>query len=70
MTDTTAEREQLHDFSTFSEPIVRALGELGWSSPMPVQAQVVPVMRRGRDCIVQAAATESDPRASSSTARQ
>ncbi|HTO09634.1 MAG TPA: DEAD/DEAH box helicase [Myxococcota bacterium] len=46
--------EQLLGFETFSEPIRRAVAEMGWSAPMPVQRRVTPVMRRGRDLIAQA----------------
>ena len=41
-------------FSTLPEPLQRGVASLGWSSPMPVQAQVVPLMREGRDLIVKA----------------
>ena len=46
--------EELLGFETFSEPIRRAVAEMGWSAPMPVQRRVTPVMRRGRDLIAQA----------------
>ncbi|HKC52242.1 MAG TPA: DEAD/DEAH box helicase [Myxococcota bacterium] len=46
--------EELTGFDSFSEPIRRAVTEMGWSAPMPVQRRVTPVMRRGRDLITQA----------------
>jgi len=46
--------EELTGFDSFSEPIRRAVAEMGWSAPMPVQRRVTPVMRRGRDLITQA----------------
>ncbi|HTO69628.1 MAG TPA: DEAD/DEAH box helicase [Myxococcota bacterium] len=57
MTSTGAEPprpEELEGFDSFSEPIRRAVGEMGWSQPMPVQRRVTPIMRRGRDLIAQA----------------
>jgi len=57
MTDTgadTALPEELTSFETFSPEIQRAVTEMGWSGPMPVQRRVTPVMRRGRDLIAQA----------------
>jgi ATP-dependent RNA helicase DeaD len=41
-------------FSSVPEPIQRAIGELGWSTPTPVQARVIPLMIEGHDVIVQA----------------
>ncbi len=41
-------------FETLPEDVRRAIAELGWKEPMPVQAQTIPVMREGRDLIVQA----------------
>ncbi len=41
-------------FESFSEPIRRGIRELGWRDPMPVQERVIPLMRQGRDLIVQA----------------
>ena len=46
--------EELDGFDSFSEPIRRAVQEMGWSAPMPVQRRVTPIMRRGRDLIAQA----------------
>jgi ATP-dependent RNA helicase DeaD len=47
--------EDLHElFAALSEPIQQGIRELGWSSPTPVQEKVLPVMRTGRDLIVQA----------------
>ncbi len=46
--------EPLTNFDTFSEAIGKGIAELGWSKPMPVQQQVIPVMREGRDVLVQA----------------
>ena len=41
-------------FETFSDEIQRGIRDLGWSEPMPVQERVIPLMRQGRDLIVQA----------------
>jgi ATP-dependent RNA helicase DeaD len=41
-------------FADAPEEIQRGIRELGWSSPTAVQEKVVPVMRTGRDLIVQA----------------
>ncbi len=41
-------------FDELSEEIRRGVHDLGWSEPQPVQAKVVPLMRAGRDLIVQA----------------
>jgi ATP-dependent RNA helicase DeaD len=41
-------------FSELPEDIRAGIRELGWGSPMPVQAAVIPVMRANRDLIVQA----------------
>ena len=46
--------EELASFDSFSEGIRAGIEELGWSEPMPVQRRVIPVMRNGRDLIVQA----------------
>ncbi len=46
--------EELESFDSFSEGIREGIEELGWSEPMPVQRRVIPVMRSGRDLIVQA----------------
>ena len=46
--------EELESFDSFSEGIRSGIEELGWSVPMPVQRRVIPVMRSGRDLIVQA----------------
>jgi ATP-dependent RNA helicase DeaD len=61
MTDTGADAaqpetraEELDGFDSFSPEIQRAVKEMGWASPMPVQRRVTPVMRRGRDLIAQA----------------
>ncbi len=54
MTEDQEQREELKDFSSLPEGIVRALKEMGWSAPMPVQARVIPVIRSGVDSIVQA----------------
>jgi ATP-dependent RNA helicase DeaD len=37
-----------------SEPIVRAISELGFESPTPIQARAIPVLVQGRDLIGQA----------------
>ena len=45
---------ELSDFTSFSEEIQSAIAELGWKEPVPVQQRVIPLMREGRDLIVQA----------------
>jgi ATP-dependent RNA helicase DeaD len=61
MTETSADMappenrpEELDGFDSFHPDIQRAVREMGWSAPMPVQRRVTPVMRRGRDLIAQA----------------
>jgi ATP-dependent RNA helicase DeaD len=46
--------EEIATFDSFSEEIRQGIAALGWSEPMPVQRRVIPVMRAGRDLIVQA----------------
>jgi ATP-dependent RNA helicase DeaD len=46
--------EELDGFDSFHPDIQRAVREMGWAAPMPVQRRVTPVMRRGRDLIAQA----------------
>ena len=41
-------------FSELPEEIQQGIRDLGWTEPMPVQARVLPIMRKGRDLIVQA----------------
>jgi ATP-dependent RNA helicase DeaD len=41
-------------FTDLPEPLQAGIRALGWKEPMPVQARVVPLMREGRDLIVQA----------------
>ena len=41
-------------FSSLSEPVQEGIRALGWSTPMPVQAKVVPIMFEGTDLIVKA----------------
>jgi len=41
-------------FDELPEPLQRAVSDLGWTRPMPVQQKVVPIMRSGRDLIVKA----------------
>ncbi len=41
-------------FEDLPEPVQAGVRDLGWSEPTPVQARVLPVMREGRDLIVQA----------------
>ncbi|MCP4003099.1 MAG: DEAD/DEAH box helicase [bacterium] len=48
------EVDELESFDSFSPEIKRGIDELGWVDPMPVQRRATPVMRRGRDIIVQA----------------
>ncbi len=46
--------EELESFDSFGDDVQEALDELGWKEPMPVQRVVIPLMREGRDLIVQA----------------
>jgi ATP-dependent RNA helicase DeaD len=46
--------EELTSFESFAEPIRKGVAELGWTRPMPVQSRAIPLMRAGRDMIVQA----------------
>jgi ATP-dependent RNA helicase DeaD len=46
--------ESLQSFDDLPEDILAGLRDLGWTAPMPVQARVIPVMREGKDLIVQA----------------
>jgi len=41
-------------FADLSDPIKKGIAELGWREPSAVQEKVIPVMREGRDLIVQA----------------
>jgi ATP-dependent RNA helicase DeaD len=41
-------------FSELPKDIQASLVELGWSTPMPVQAKAIPLMRNGGDLIIQA----------------
>jgi ATP-dependent RNA helicase DeaD len=41
-------------FLEVPEEVQRGIRDLGWSTPMPVQAKVIPLMREGTDLIVQA----------------
>ena len=41
-------------FADLPETLKESVRGLGWSEPMPVQAKVIPLMREGRDLIVQA----------------
>ena len=41
-------------FADLPETLKESVRSLGWSEPMPVQAKVIPLMREGRDLIVQA----------------
>ena len=36
---------------TSSQPVLRAIEELGWKEPTPIQAQGIPVVRQGRDIV-------------------
>ena len=47
----------IRDFSQLqlSKPLIRAIGELGWSSPTPVQSAVIPYAISGRDVLANAA---------------
>jgi ATP-dependent RNA helicase DeaD len=47
--------EEMESFESFAEPIRKGVADLGWTRPMPVQRRVTPIMRAGRDLIVQAA---------------
>ena len=46
--------EELSSFEDFADGIRRGIGDLGWETPMPVQREVIPVMRRRQDLIAQA----------------
>ena len=46
--------QELTDFDSFPENIRQAIADLGWKEPVPVQSRVIPLMRAGRDVIVQA----------------
>jgi ATP-dependent RNA helicase DeaD len=46
--------EPMDSFGGFSDDIQRAIADLGWKTPMPVQSRVIPAMRAGQDLIVQA----------------
>jgi ATP-dependent RNA helicase DeaD len=41
-------------FTDLPEPLRLGIADLGWKTPMPVQAQGIPLMRTGADVIVQA----------------
>ncbi len=41
-------------FSELPDDVQRGIADLGWTEPMPVQAQSISVMRKGGDLIVQA----------------
>ncbi len=36
---------------TTSQPVLRAIRDLGWKEPTPIQAQAIPVAREGRDLV-------------------
>jgi Lhr-like helicase len=42
------------EFDSFSEKIREGIAGLGWKEPVAVQQRVIPLMRAGRDLIVQA----------------
>jgi ATP-dependent RNA helicase DeaD len=42
------------DLSELPPEILQGVRDLGWNEPMPVQSRVIPLMRSGRDLIVQA----------------
>ncbi len=41
-------------FASLSEDIQKGVADLGWTTPMPVQAKAIPLMREGGDLIVKA----------------
>jgi len=41
-------------FTSLSEDTQKAIADLGWSTPMPVQAKAIPLMQSGGDLIVKA----------------
>jgi len=41
-------------FTSLSEDIQKGVADLGWTTPMPVQAKAIPLMREGGDLIVKA----------------
>jgi ATP-dependent RNA helicase DeaD len=46
--------QELKSFDDLPEDVLAGIRDLGWRDPMPVQARVIPAMRRGGDLIVQA----------------
>src|SRR5262245_23199783 len=54
MSETSGMSAELDGFESFEEPIRKGVADLGWVRPMPVQKRVIPLMRLGRDMIVQA----------------
>ena len=46
--------EELTSFDSFSDEIKKGIEKLGWITPMPVQSRVIPLMRHGKDLMVQA----------------
>jgi ATP-dependent RNA helicase DeaD len=50
-----SEAEELAEvFADLPEPVQRAIRDLGWHRPTPVQTRVLPLMQAGHDLIVQA----------------
>eukprot|EP01125_Pyxidicula_operculata_P014106 TRINITY_DN4686_c0_g1_i1.p1 TRINITY_DN4686_c0_g1~~TRINITY_DN4686_c0_g1_i1.p1 ORF type:complete len:755 (-),score=258.39 TRINITY_DN4686_c0_g1_i1:247-2187(-) len=45
------ETEQVDNFEllNLSRPLVKAIGEMGWKTPTPIQQQVIPIALAGRD---------------------
>ncbi len=39
------------DELTTSQPVLRAIEELGWKEPTPIQAQAIPIARQGHDIV-------------------
>jgi len=46
--------DELTDFDSFSDEIKQGIEKLGWTVPMPVQSRAIPLMREGKDLMVQA----------------
>jgi ATP-dependent RNA helicase DeaD len=46
--------QNAHLFADLPEAVQAGIRDLGWTEPMPVQERVIPLMREGRDLIVQA----------------
>src|SRR5688572_25795736 len=52
--ETQPETQQAFRELGLSEPLLKALAELGYEAPTPIQAQTIPALLAGRDLIGQA----------------